>query len=159
MLSRAHSAFFDSSHFFAPLYRELAETVDRMPAGELFMSIVEDIPKRTILDCQKCGDCAIQHVGFLCPESQCAKHIRNGACGGSLGGRCEVFPDRPCVWDRAYRRMARAKTSHQLCEGCVPPRMWELNQTSSWLNYHLQRDHQGPDNQIAKRCRTSGRRL
>ncbi|MDR3567834.1 MAG: methylenetetrahydrofolate reductase C-terminal domain-containing protein [Syntrophobacteraceae bacterium] len=159
LFRRAHNTFFDSRHLLSPVYRKLSETVDRMPAGKLLMRVVEDIPKRVLFDCQRCGDCAIQHVGFLCPESQCAKHIRNGACGGSSNGRCEVFPDRPCVWDRAYRRMVNAKTTDQLSRGCVPPRMWELNQTSSWLNYHLERDHQGPENQIATRCRSAGCRL
>ncbi|MDR3554663.1 MAG: methylenetetrahydrofolate reductase C-terminal domain-containing protein [Syntrophobacteraceae bacterium] len=152
LLRRTHDLFFNASHPLAPLYRKMFKPVDRMPAGGLVMRLVEDLPKRAILDCRKCGDCAIQHVGFLCPESQCAKHIRNGACGGSRNGRCEVYPDRPCVWDRAYKRMANAKTSEQLSEGCVPPRMWELNETSSWLNFHMQRDHQGPTNEIAQRC-------
>ncbi len=159
LLKRAHNMFFDSRHFLGPVYRKMSKTVDRMPGGDLLMSLLEDTPKRVILDCRKCGDCAIQHVGFLCPESQCAKHIRNGACGGSSLGRCEVYPDRPCVWDRAYRRMAGDKTASQLGEGCVPPRMWELNETSSWLNFHLQRDHQGPDNEVAKRCRLTRCRL
>ncbi len=156
LLRKVHDTFFDSMHPLGPVYRKLSKTVDRMRAGGLFMHLLEDIPKSAILHCQKCGDCAIQHVGFLCPESQCAKHSRNGACGGSSGGRCEAFPDRACVWDRAYRRMASESTSGQLSEGCVPPRMWELNHTSSWLNFHLQRDHQCPENEIAKRCRLPG---
>ncbi len=156
MLRGVHNTFFDPRHPLAPLYRILSKPVDRMPVGGLLLRLVEDIPKRAILGCQRCGDCAIQHVGFLCPESQCAKHIRNGACGGSRNGRCEVFPDRPCVWDRAYNRMANAKTTRQLSEGCVPPRMWELNHTSAWLNFYLQRDHQGPTNEVAQRCRVAG---
>jgi methylenetetrahydrofolate reductase (NADPH) len=111
------------------------------------------------LGCLKCGDCAIQDVGFLCPESQCPKHIRNGACGGSSNGRCEVYPERPCVWVRAYRRMANAGRTRQIIDGCVPPRLWELNQTSAWLNFHLQRDHQGISNEIAQRCKVIGCRL
>jgi hypothetical protein len=30
--------------------------------------------------------------------------------------------------------------------------MWELNKTSSWLNFHLQRDHQNNGNEIAGFC-------
>jgi len=153
LLRRVHSTFFDHRHPLGSIYRKLSKQVDAMPGGQLLMHLAEDIPKRVFLECQKCGDCAVQHVGFLCPESQCAKHIRNGACGGSRDGYCEVFPERPCVWDRAYRRLVNAKRTRQMCEGCVPPRMWELNQTSSWLNFHLQRDHQGGYNEIAQRCR------
>ncbi len=160
MLRRAHNTFFNPDHPLAPLYRKMFKPVDRMPAaGGLMMKVIEDIPKRAILGCRRCGDCAIQHVGFLCPESKCAKHIRNGACGGSRNGRCEVFPERPCVWDRAYKRMAHAKTTREMIQGCVPPRMWELNETSSWLNFHMQRDHQGPTNEVARRCGVAGCKL
>jgi methylenetetrahydrofolate reductase (NADPH) len=44
-------------------------------------------------------------------------------------------------------------------QGCVPPRMWELNQTSSWINYHTMRDHQGSTNVLAQRCKTRECRL
>jgi methylenetetrahydrofolate reductase (NADPH) len=98
-------------------------------------------------------------VGFLCPESGCPKHTRNGACGGSHNARCEVNPERLCVWFKAYARLATAQNAEELLHGCVPPRMWELNQTSSWINYHLQRDHQGATSTLARRCRTRQCRL
>jgi methylenetetrahydrofolate reductase (NADPH) len=31
----------------------------------------------------------------------------------------------------------------------VPPRMWGLNHSSSWLNFHLGRDHQSASSKIA----------
>jgi methylenetetrahydrofolate reductase (NADPH) len=31
--------------------------------------------------------------------------------------------------------------------------MWELNQTSSWLNFHLRRDHQSVSTGLEKYCR------
>jgi methylenetetrahydrofolate reductase (NADPH) len=33
--------------------------------------------------------------------------------------------------------------------------MWELNQTSAWLNFHLGRDHQNASAEIVQRCRIS----
>jgi methylenetetrahydrofolate reductase (NADPH) len=159
LLSRVHDTFFDRRHPLGSIYRKLAQLVDGMPGSGRLMDLVENLPKRVLLDCLKCGDCAIQHVGFLCPESQCPKHIRNGACGGGANGGCEVFPERPCVWARAYRRLANAERARQMVDGCVPPRLWELNQTSSWLNFHLQRDHQGASNEIARRCKVIGCRL
>jgi len=158
LLRRAHHTLFDSRHPLGLVNRKLSKQVDGMPGGRLLMHLVEDIPKRMVLDCLKCGDCAIQHVAFLCPESQCPKHIRNGACGGSSNGRCEVFPERPCVWDRAYIRLVNAERTREMSEGCVPPRIWELNQTSAWLNFHLRRDHQA-SNEIARRCKVIGCRL
>lgn len=159
LLRRVHDTFFDRRHPLGDIYRRVSRLVDAMPGNRLLMDVVEHLPKRLVLGCLKCGDCAIQHVGFLCPESQCPKHIRNGACGGSSNGRCEVYPERPCVWTRAYRRLANAERTRQLIDGCVPPRMWELNQSSSWLNFHLERDHQGSLNEIANRCKVTGCRL
>jgi methylenetetrahydrofolate reductase (NADPH) len=152
LLKTAHAAFFDRSRKMASVYRKLSESIDGRTWGHLLAALIEHPSKRWLLDCQKCGDCAIQHVGYLCPESQCPKHIRNGACGGSRDGRCEVNPDRPCVWARAYERLSGGGESDRLVKGCVPPRMWELNQTSAWLNFHLGRDHQSASSEIARRC-------
>jgi methylenetetrahydrofolate reductase (NADPH) len=159
LLRRVHDTLFDPRHPLGSICRRLCQLIDGKPGSRLLMDLVEDMPKRMTLGCLKCGDCGIQHVGFLCPESQCPKHIRNGACGGSSNGRCEVFPDRPCVWVRAYRRLVNAGRTRQIIDGCVPPRLWELNQTSAWLNFHLQRDHQGVSNEIARRCELIGCRF
>jgi len=153
LLKTVHDGFFREDAALAPALRSLAGRLDRWHAGRLLVHLLEDPAKMLLLGCRRCGDCAIQHVGFLCPESQCPKHIRNGACGGSRDGRCEVFPDRDCVWFRAYRRWASAGALSEMAAGCVPPRMWELNATSSWLNFHLQRDHQGAAAEVVSACR------
>jgi methylenetetrahydrofolate reductase (NADPH) len=137
----------------------LAQRLDDNLGHRLLTDLVEDPAKQLLLDCQKCGDCAIQHLAFLCPESQCPKHIRNGACGGSHEGRCEVRPERYCVWYRVYQRLAGAGQVQQMVQACVPPRMWELNQSSSWLNFHLGRDHQSASSEITMRCRAGRCRL
>lgn len=159
-LERAGYKWFKSTHdllfaFDSPLARGLnltAAALDKRRAGHLALRVVEDAVKIALLDCRRCGDCAIQHVAFLCPESQCPKHMRNGPCGGSRNGRCEVHPERQCVWFRAYRRLAAVGKTQELALGCVPPRMWELDRTSSWLNFHLRRDHQSKGLEIAKAC-------
>ncbi|WP_054029950.1 methylenetetrahydrofolate reductase C-terminal domain-containing protein [Desulfatitalea tepidiphila] len=153
LLSGMHDIVFNREHPWAPMFERLCRRLDGRIGRQLLTELVEDPAKQLLLDCQKCGDCAIQHVGFLCPESQCPKHTRNGACGGSCDGRCEVFPERYCVWYRAYLRLSHAGETVEMVKRCVPPRMWELNKTSSWLNYHLQRDHQGSTHTIALRCR------
>jgi methylenetetrahydrofolate reductase (NADPH) len=159
LLSRAHDLFFSHEHPSAPIFHHLAEKLDGNIGRRLLQELAEDPAKQLLLHCQKCGDCGIQHVGFICPESQCPKHIRNGACGGSSNGCCEVFPERRCIWYRAYQRLNRAGKTDQMVKGCVPPRMWELNQSSSWLNFHLHRDHQSASNAITLRCRACGCRL
>lgn len=151
-LKRTHALLFA---FDSPLARGMhlvARELDKRRAGHLLMMVVEDSVKILLLSCRRCGDCAIQHVAFLCPESQCPKHIRNGPCGGSRNGPCEVHPERHCVWYRAYQRLAAAGETRNLASGCVPPRMWELNRTSSWLNFHLRRDHQSMGVEIADTC-------
>lgn len=158
-LKAVHDGFFREDTALAGILRSLAGRLDRSQVGRLLVHALEDPAKILLLDCRRCGDCAIQHVGFLCPESQCPKHIRNGACGGSRDGRCEVFPERDCVWFRACRRWAFAGRLQEMAAGCVPPRMWELDATSSWLNFHLRRDHQGVAAEVVSACRQTECRL
>jgi methylenetetrahydrofolate reductase (NADPH) len=154
-LKLTHDIFFNRDNWLAPLFRKTSQYLDGRVGSRVLIDLIEHPAKAILLECAMCGDCGIQHVGFLCPESQCPKHIRNGACGGSTGGHCEVYPDRPCVWYRAHRRLAHVGQTGQMIKGCVPPRMWELNHTSSWLNFHLGRDHQSASSQITLRCRPS----
>jgi methylenetetrahydrofolate reductase (NADPH) len=146
LMRRVHNTGFKSDAPLGSLFRRLGRALDKGGAGRRLLYLAEDIPKSLFLGCRKCGDCAIQHVGFLCPESGCPKHIRNGACGGSRDGFCEVNTDRLCVWYRAWRRFASSGEAGHMAEGLVPPRMWALDGTSSWLNFHLGRDHQGTGN-------------
>lgn len=158
-MRRAHDLFFNFESPLAPLFASVCRTMDTGTAGRLFMHLAEHPVKRLLLGCVQCGDCAIQYVGFLCPESGCPKHTRNGACGGSRLGMCEVNPERPCVWFRAHQRLTTAGSLEQLCDACVPPRMWELNHSSSWVNFHLRRDHQSSGGEIAGFCRQAACRL
>jgi methylenetetrahydrofolate reductase (NADPH) len=152
-LQAIHRHFFNLESPLAPFLENFSRTLDRHPSGRLLASLIEGPSKMLLLDCRQCGDCGIQHVAFLCPESKCPKHIRNGACGGSKDGGCEVYPDRKCVWYRAYQRWASVNRLDEMAAGCVPPRMWELDNTPSWLNFHLKRDHQSASTQIAQFCR------
>lgn len=141
-MRKAHDLFFDKSAALAPVYRKISSSLEKKKATWVLKKFFEDPFKKMLLSCQSCGDCGIQHVGFLCPESGCPKHTRNGACGGSNNGLCEVNKDRMCVWVRAYKRMKRHGEAEKLGTDFVPPRLWELKDTSSWVNFHLNRDHQ-----------------
>ncbi|MHB8960768.1 MAG: methylenetetrahydrofolate reductase C-terminal domain-containing protein [Candidatus Limnocylindrales bacterium] len=81
-----------------------------------------------------------RQLAYLCPESQCVKNQRNGPCGGSTDGVCEV-PGRPCIWARAYQRLAPYGEIGELM--ARPPVIWgnALRRTSSWSNTCLGRDH------------------
>ncbi len=92
--------------------------------------------------CRRCGDCTLAEVAFLCPQSQCPKFLFNGQCGGSSEGWCEVFPGtRRCIFVRAYDRLKAHGEEGSLKGEYIRPRNWALDQTSSWANYFLGRDH------------------
>ena len=96
--------------------------------------------------CRRCGDCALAEVAFLCPQSQCPKFLFNGQCGGSTEGWCEVFPGkRKCIYVRAYERLKAYGEEESLKGDYIRPRDWALDQTSSWANYFLGRDHRAEE--------------
>jgi len=159
LLKALHDRFFNFDAELASLLRLIAQRLESRPSGSLLVKSLEDPIKALLLECKRCGDCAIQHVAFLCPESQCPKHIRNGACGGSRNGCCEVFPERKCVWYRAWERWADGGHLEEMASKCIPPRIWELDGTSSWLNYHLNRDHQSASGDILTACRSAECRI
>ncbi len=142
-LKNAHQVFFNKKSRAAARYARVATFFDDNNVSWLVKLIMEDPLKKLFLSCQSCGDCAIQHIGFQCPESGCPKYTRNGACGGSKDGYCEVNTDKLCIWVRAYRRYKRYGDEEKLCQSFVPPRLWALNRSSSWINFYLNRDHQG----------------
>lgn len=151
-LKKVHDIFFNADSPAAPLCRTTAEWIEKRNLGRWVRILIEDPVKGLLLSCQKCGDCGIQHLAFQCPESGCPKHTRNGACGGSKNGMCEVFPEKRCVWFRAYYRLASVGRTEDMASECVPPRMWEMNHTSSWLNFHLGRDHQSQSEHLIRAC-------
>jgi len=107
MLSFAHNLFFDKKNVLAPAYRKFAGFLDKTDNTWVLKRCLEDPMKMSLLSCQSCGDCGIQHAGFLCPESGCPKHTRNGPCGGSKDGFCEVYPDKKAVTAKAAQTPSR----------------------------------------------------
>jgi methylenetetrahydrofolate reductase (NADPH) len=103
---------------------------------------LEHLTKVVLFDCKDCGDCALIDLAYLCPMSQCPKNQRNGACGGSFEGWCEVYPGKKhCVYVQAYARLKKHGEEAQLDKGVVLPCNWDLYQTSSWINFYLGKDH------------------
>jgi len=79
--------------------------------------------------CLECGDCMLEFTGGLCPIARCSKHLLNGPCGGSQGGKCEVDPDIPCVWQQIVDRLAKLGQLDKL-ERVVTPKNWSVSLTS-----------------------------
>jgi methylenetetrahydrofolate reductase (NADPH) len=91
-----------------------------------------------------CGDCTLPEHAYLCPQSQCAKYLLNGPCGGSYEGWCEVhYQKRQCLYVRAHDRLKAYGEQEDLLKETLPPRDWALDETSSWINYYLGKDHAG----------------
>ncbi|MFB6291036.1 MAG: methylenetetrahydrofolate reductase C-terminal domain-containing protein, partial [Candidatus Bipolaricaulia bacterium] len=135
----AHNQLFEPNGLFFTPMRLFLRAIDDTFLEEPFQAF-ERIIKTITNDCQECGDCALTELAYVCPMSQCPKEQRNGPCGGSRNGMCEVYPDEQCIYVRTYNRLKEFGDQEQLKEQ-VPPNYWELRHTSSWLNYWLGRDH------------------
>jgi methylenetetrahydrofolate reductase (NADPH) len=102
---------------------------------------LERLSKTVLYSCKDCGDCSLPDMAFLCPESQCAKNQRNGPCGGTRDGRCEVEGLGECVWLRAYERLKHDGIEETLLAHAPVVQNQGLRGTSSWANFWLGRDH------------------
>jgi methylenetetrahydrofolate reductase (NADPH) len=102
---------------------------------------VEHASKSVLFNCKDCGDCSLPDIAFLCPESQCAKNQRNGPCGGTHNGRCEVEGFGDCIWLRAYERLKHDGKGQALLDHAPVIQDQGLRGTSSWANNWLGRDH------------------
>jgi 5,10-methylenetetrahydrofolate reductase len=140
-----HGLMFTPNKKLFPLMRKFYHSVEGKKNTERRLHAFEHIAKVVMLDCKDCGDCAMFDMAYLCPMSQCPKNQRNGACGGSLDGWCEVFPNqKKCVWVRAYARLKKYGEEASIDVPPVPPANWDFYQTSSWSNFYLGKDHSAP---------------
>ncbi|AHF05702.1 methylenetetrahydrofolate reductase C-terminal domain-containing protein [Desulfitobacterium metallireducens] len=148
-----HSLIFTPNQAFFPIMRSIYKA-RKNPRKHSLEHVIKVISN----DCKDCGDCALLDMAYLCPMSQCPKNQRNGACGGSFQGWCEVYPnEKQCVYVRAYSRLKKVGEEHQLDSYHIPPANWDLYQTSSWSNFYLGRDHSAailgiptPEEEVAK---------
>lgn len=88
--------------------------------------------KKPAFGCRECGQCLLTQTSYICPMN-CPKGLRNGPCGGTLEGKCEVFPDQPCIWVKILGERAVIDAFH-------PPFDPALVGSSSLVNYLTSRD-------------------
>ncbi len=139
-----HRCFFSRKSRLFPYLRPLSARVAASALEKHFTRLAH-LLKKGLFDCQECGDCVLAEMAFLCPQSQCAKYLLNGPCGGSREGWCEVYPGkRRCVYVRIYERLSPEERREKLLRLELPPRNWALFRTSSWLNFYLGKDSTGP---------------
>ena len=108
------------------------------------VAAAEHAVKKPIWGCQMCGQCVLHSTGLTCPMT-CPKTLRNGPCGGVRpNGHCEVKPEMPCVWLKAYERSETLPLWRGHIDELRPPVDNRLKGTSSWLNLFSGRDRQVP---------------
>ncbi|MGH7144549.1 MAG: methylenetetrahydrofolate reductase C-terminal domain-containing protein [Planctomycetota bacterium] len=95
--------------------------------------------KSSLFNCQMCGQCILTYTQLHCPMN-CPKGLRNGPCGGTLEGRCEVYPDRACVWMEIRSAEARANNRQYPVPPVHAPVQPALFAESSYLNLVSGRD-------------------
>jgi methylenetetrahydrofolate reductase (NADPH) len=112
--------------------------IDQRPATAHALEKAELAFKKPVFGCQACGNCVLGLMEYVCPMT-CPKNMRNGPCGGTSNGQCEVIPEQACIWVEVYQR---AKSAHRVDElkTYIPPRDRALQGTSSYINYFLNRD-------------------
>ncbi|NMC18951.1 MAG: methylenetetrahydrofolate reductase [Thermogutta sp.] len=120
------------------LYARWDKRPSSLPAKAAYA--VERFSKFAMYGCQDCGDCSLPDCAYICPKRWCSKCSRNGPCGGSSDGQCEL-QDKECLWAKAYQRLMAYGETDRLLDG--PPVIYnaELQHTSSWANTFLDRDH------------------
>ena len=81
----------------AAAYRQ----IEKSKTATKLAHAAEQMMKVPLYECRDCGDCSLPDIAELCPESQCVKNQRNGPCGGTRAGKCEIL-DKDCIYLRAY---------------------------------------------------------
>lgn len=92
--------------------------------------------KEKMFGCQMCGQCILSHTKLICPMN-CPKGLRNGPCGGTLEGKCEVIPELDCVWAKIESKKGDGKEFRIH----LPPKE-ELINTASYVNLFNGKDRE-----------------
>jgi methylenetetrahydrofolate reductase (NADPH) len=144
-LSRlVHGLAFTRDKALYPVLKRLFARWDKKPGFLSRMSYsLEKAGKLMMYGCQDCGDCSLPECAYICPKKWCSKCGRNGPCGGSADGRCEL-DDKECIWARIYQRLKYYGESEQMLDYPVTLYNATLKNTSSWANMFLDRDHHAP---------------
>lgn len=137
-----HGLMFEEGRRLWNLGAKLTASAADPRQGPGWMRFAEHAGKVALFGCKDCGDCSLPDIAFLCPESACAKNQRNGPCGGTRDGKCEVA-DFDCIWSRAYDRAKYEGRSEALLDHAPVLQDQHLRGTSSWANTWHHRDHLG----------------
>jgi methylenetetrahydrofolate reductase (NADPH) len=137
----AHENMFTRGSGFAKWGEKICRNAKDPAQGPKVLRAVELLSKSVLFDCKDCGDCSLPDIAYLCPESQCAKNQRNGPCGGTHDGHCEVEGYGDCIWLRAYDRLKKDGTEQNMLRHSPVIQNQGLRGTSAWANNWLGLDH------------------
>ncbi|HWD19151.1 MAG TPA: methylenetetrahydrofolate reductase C-terminal domain-containing protein [Verrucomicrobiae bacterium] len=143
----AHDAMFTPGHTLHDVGKRLCQDAADPAQGPGPLRALERMSKAALYQCRDCGDCSLPEIAFLCPESQCAKNQRNGPCGGTRAGACEVDGFGDCIWLRAYERLKADGAEQDLLRHVPMTQNQGLRGASAWANFWLGRDHTARDSQ------------
>ena len=138
-----HDAAFTPGKGMYPSFEKLYERLERKKDNIALraLNVIERVSKEMAFGCKDCGDCSLPETAYLCPRKACSKTGRNGPCGGSSDGRCEL-DDKDCLWARAYDRLKFYGEAEHMLDGPAVFYNANLEGTSSWANTFRHRDHQ-----------------
>jgi methylenetetrahydrofolate reductase (NADPH) len=138
---RVHDAVFEPGGALHGPALKLFKSIDAAPRSvQKAAHLAEQAAKVPMFGCRDCGDCSLPDIAYLCPESQCAKNQRNGPCGGTRDGKCEVG-EKECIWALAYDRLKPYGEETTMLDGPAVIKDNALRGTSAWGNTLLGRDH------------------
>jgi methylenetetrahydrofolate reductase (NADPH) len=138
-----HRLIFEEGTAGFALGRKVSEAAERAGSAlQGFLHGAEQAVKIPMFGCRDCGDCSLPEIAYLCPESQCAKNQRNGPCGGTRQGKCEVG-EKDCIWALAYDRLKAFGEEEAMLNRPVVIKNGQLKGTSAWANTFLKKDHHG----------------
>jgi methylenetetrahydrofolate reductase (NADH) len=146
---RVHHTVFEPDGPLHDAARSLYEKIDAAPrpVGRAAHAL-EQAAKVPMFKCRDCGDCSLPDIAYVCPESICAKNQRNGPCGGTRDGLCEVY-ETECIWSQAYERLKAYGEEEDMLANPVVVKDNALARTSAWGNALLGRDHQAKSGQFS----------
>ncbi len=144
-----HDRVFTPGNRLFSLGKKIYESSADPSQGPKPLRILENVAKSTLFGCQDCGDCSLPETGYLCPESACVKNQRNGPCGGTRDGLCEI-EDFECIWARTYDRLKAEGKEQEMLSHTPVIQDQSLRGTSSWGNTFRGIDHIGQNPQRKK---------
>lgn len=138
----SHNNIFKRESTLGKILKKSCEESNNPAQGPKLLRLLEKTSKSLMFDCKDCGDCSLPEIAFLCPESQCAKNQRNGPCGGTNDGKCEVSGFGDCIWLRAYEReKQQGNDTNKMLDHTLVIQNQKLRNTSAWSNHWLGKDH------------------